>query len=162
MPNTFRTVKDPKLGKKTHIDRIHTFRHSATEVYNLPRALEWRDPRHHSIECPIFRPRPNYPFSSEKHKYFIPYLPPVHTYPMKTVTKNANFWKHCFRVLVWTPETDELFENDNVRQEVEFSPLRMHLLQYSTWLIYRQSSTMRMRFSNYIVGLAILSGAHAL
>ena len=78
-------------------------------------------------------------------KFFFLFLPPVHTYPMKTrttVTENENFWKrfpkwklfirkHRFRVLVCTPENGTF--RKGWRREVEFSALRMRLLQYSTW-----------------------------
>ena len=47
--------------------------------------------RHWSKE--ILRPRSHVSVFVWKRKSFFPFLPSVHTYPMKTVTENANFWK---------------------------------------------------------------------
>ena len=65
----------------------------------------------------VIRPRPDVSVFVWKRNFFLADWPSVHTYPVKTVTENApqsgKFWKHRFRVFVWTVKT-ELFENDDV------------------------------------------------
>jgi len=56
-----------------------------------------------------FRPRPLVTVFVCKRNFFFVDWPSVHTYAVKTVTKNAlqsgNFWKLRFRVFVWTVKT---------------------------------------------------------